>query len=291
MSSLKIIEDLEEDVRTIKDWLGKQHHLPQNIDDTIIRRFILSCNRSLEKTKQVIDLCYTIRSQAPEIFANRDVLSPEMQHIISLGDILPLPRTTNKNYKLILFRIANKNADNFVFSDVLKIVLMVADVRLVSEFEIADGEIPIFDMSGMSLQHLTKVTLPTLRKYMMYTQEAHPVRLKAIHVINSPVILDKLMMLVKPFLKGEVAAMMYFHSNVDSLNKYIPRDLLPDEYGGKAGKLADIKAEWYAKLLEYRDYMLDDLRWKVNESKRPVNNQNKKSLFGIQGSFRSLTID
>lgn len=34
MSSLKIIEDLEEDVRTVKDWLGKQQHLPQNIGKT-----------------------------------------------------------------------------------------------------------------------------------------------------------------------------------------------------------------------------------------------------------------
>lgn len=44
MSSLKIIEDLEEDVRTIKDWLGKQHHLPQNIGKTnYIYVFVAEC--------------------------------------------------------------------------------------------------------------------------------------------------------------------------------------------------------------------------------------------------------
>lgn len=47
---------------------------------------------------------------------------------------------------------------------------MVADVRMVTEMDIADGEIPIFDMNGLTLQHLTKVNLSILRKYMLYMQ-------------------------------------------------------------------------------------------------------------------------
>lgn len=49
---------------------------------------------------------------------------------------------------------------------------MVADVRLAMPDPngITDGEVPIFDMAGLSLKHLTRVVLTTLRVYMKYTQ-------------------------------------------------------------------------------------------------------------------------
>lgn len=50
-------------------------------DDQLIRRFLYSCRHSLERTKKTIDLCFTIRSQAPEIFSNRDPDSKEMENI------------------------------------------------------------------------------------------------------------------------------------------------------------------------------------------------------------------
>lgn len=51
---------------------------------------------------------------------------------------------------------------------------MVGDIRLITpddnEGGISDGEIPIFDMNGFSLRHITRVVLSTLRCYMKYTQ-------------------------------------------------------------------------------------------------------------------------
>lgn len=84
---------------------------------------------------------------------------------------------------------------------------MVADCRFItddSDAELSDGEIPIFDMHGYSLRHLTKTVLSSLRVYMKFVQEAHPVRLKEIHVLNCPSYLDKVLMVVKPFIKSEV---------------------------------------------------------------------------------------
>lgn len=52
---------------------------------------------------------------------------------------------------------------------------MVADVRLVAANPDEPnsgwhGEIPIFDMEGFTIKHLTKVVLSVLRIYMKYTQ-------------------------------------------------------------------------------------------------------------------------
>lgn len=42
------------------------------LDDQLLRRFIVTCYRDLEETKKLIDLCYTMRSQIPELFEKRD---------------------------------------------------------------------------------------------------------------------------------------------------------------------------------------------------------------------------
>lgn len=81
---------------------------------------------------------------------------------------------------------------------------MMADCRFAVDEEDVDGEIPIFDMSGYSLRHLTKTVLSSLRIYMKFVQEAHPVRIKQIHVLNSPSYLDKVLTVIKPFIKSEV---------------------------------------------------------------------------------------
>ena len=84
---------------------------------------------------------------------------------------------------------------------------MIADCRFATddfEGEMSEGEIPIFDMAGYSLRHLTKTVLSSLRVYMKFVQEAHPVRLKEIHVLNCPSYLDKVLTVIKPFIKSEV---------------------------------------------------------------------------------------
>ena len=87
---------------------------------------------------------------------------------------------------------------------------MMADCRFATTDEDVDGEIPIFDMSGYSLKHLTKTVLSSLRIYMKFVQEAHPVRIKQIHVLNSPSYMDKVLTVIKPFIKSEVFKLVSF---------------------------------------------------------------------------------
>lgn len=43
--------------------------------------------------------------------------------------------------------------------------------------------------------------------------------------------------------------------------------------------------------MEYRSYLLEDDRWKVDETKRIIENNTAKELLGIQGSFKALEVD
>jgi hypothetical protein len=87
--------------------------------------------------------------------------------------------------------------------------------------------------------------------------------------------------------------------------------LLPEEYGGNAGPVAklicrkinifseqrcvtaiDFILGAYAKeLLEYNDWFLADANSGVDEKKRPGKPKTSQDLFGLEGSFKQLTVD
>lgn len=100
---MKEDQQCAEYVKAMQVWLRKQPHLPQNIgkinflivshsiasfafaDESVLARFIQCSEMSLEKCKSLLDLNYTLRSQAPEIFDKRD---PEDRAIQNMFDIM-----------------------------------------------------------------------------------------------------------------------------------------------------------------------------------------------------------
>ena len=47
--------------------------------------FLRGCKFSLERTKEKLDMFYTLRTAVPEFFNNRDPMLPLMQKILQLG--------------------------------------------------------------------------------------------------------------------------------------------------------------------------------------------------------------
>lgn len=116
-----------------------------------------------------------------------------------------------------------------------------------------DGDLPIFDMTGFSYRHLTKLSLSTLKCYMKFTQEAFPVRLKQVHLINVSPVLSKVLMILKPFMKSSVRSLLNFHApDSTTLYDHIPQELLPSELGGKAGGMKEIKDNFVKQLISKR---------------------------------------
>lgn len=287
--------DIGLEVSNLKDWLTKQPHLPHDVEDILLRRFLTSCGFNSERVKRTIDLFFTIRANGPELFCKRDPSSPQIRRVFEVTDMLPLPNKTKENYRCFIYRLATPDLDAFNFVDAVKTFFMLADTRLTEDDDIPTGEIPIFDAANVTLKFISKINLSALRKYMMYTQEAMPIRLKQVHVINVPSYIGKIYAICKPFLKTEVAKLIKFHEpNSDTLFKDISQDIFPTEYGGNAGSVESIKRNWIKKMEAKRDWFLaNDKRWAVEEALRPSGNHDSRvdKVRELPGSFRSLALD
>lgn len=129
-------------------------------------------------------------------------------------------------------------------------------------------------------------------------------------MINVSPLVDTIVNFVKPFLKEKIRERIHLHSSMDSLYKFVPKDMLPVEYGGQSGNIKDLNGkanefyhifikleqhyspeQWRQKLKDYTPWFKEQEASKADESLRPGGSRSADDLFGMDGTFRKLTID
>lgn len=110
-------------------------------------------------------------------------------------------------------------------------------------------------------------------------------------MLNCSPFLDRVLLLIKPFMKSEVFNLIHFHlPNSRTLDAFVPRELLPDEYGGRAGRVADLKRVFVEQVQQHRDYLMDETRWRSRDAKNRKQSHRGASL-PIEENFQTLCID
>ncbi|XP_076029003.1 alpha-tocopherol transfer protein-like isoform X3 [Oratosquilla oratoria] len=242
----------QDDIEAIRQWLLKQPHITARLDDWTILRFLRGCKFSLERTKEKLDMFYTCRTAVPEWFKNRDPLDPKTKQILDLGD------------------------------------LMLEE----DEQQTVAGFVQILDLADVTAAHGLQMSPALVKKAMTVWQDCYPTRPKGINYINTPPGFETIFNLFKSFMKEKMKKRVHVHgSDLESLYKQVPRDILPIEYGGTNGSVDDITRYWAKKVEDKRDWLLNDEKFCVNESKRLGKPKTSSDLFGLEGTFRKLEVD
>uniref|UniRef100_A0A182SVT6 CRAL-TRIO domain-containing protein n=1 Tax=Anopheles maculatus TaxID=74869 RepID=A0A182SVT6_9DIPT len=178
-------------IEKIKQWLSTQEHLPQ-LEEHDIALFLHANYGNQEASQRTIENYYTLRTSHHECFTNRDVFNDPIQTALRI------------------------------------IMTMCLDLWVKLEGN-ANGHIMLSDMQGMHLGHMTKLNMGASKKHMFYVQEALPIRLKQIHFINVVPFMNRIMFLMRPFMRKDVQEMINMHVDMDTLRNAIPVESLPNE--------------------------------------------------------------
>ncbi|XP_073948723.1 alpha-tocopherol transfer protein-like [Choristoneura fumiferana] len=279
-----------EDILKLREWLKTQPHLPGDYLDEL--DLIISyhcCERSAEVSKQVIDLHYTLRTLFP-FFKDR-CYDMKIEFTMNTVLIAPLPTPTVHGYRAIYARLLDADPRHFNFVDAVRTFMMIFDLWQYEEGT-WPGFVLIIDMDTAVVAHLARVELMALRQVLYFLQEVMLVKLKGVHFLNAPGFMDKLLLMLRPFLKKDLLDMLYIHQR-DSSSTYdhIPKKAFPKNCGGEYKDFETIKEELIVRLQSNPTFFRDENRRRVNETLRKGKKATVEDLFGIQGSFKKLDID
>ncbi|RZC39383.1 hypothetical protein BDFB_014629, partial [Asbolus verrucosus] len=140
-------ETLMEDVICLKQWMETQPHLPEILDEHRIRNFLTLNKCSVEKTKQKIDMYYTIRSLVPDMFENINPKLPNMEQLMDIIYWMPLPQLTKEMYRVFMFKMRNKDlVERLQPREVIACMLNMQEIRMSEDHMLGDQL--ICDMDG-----------------------------------------------------------------------------------------------------------------------------------------------
>lgn len=78
-------ERIEKDLEIIKEWLSKTSYMKSRTDDQFLIGFLRGCKFSIEKTKEKLDMFYSSRFIAPELYPKDKILDLDMVKILKKG--------------------------------------------------------------------------------------------------------------------------------------------------------------------------------------------------------------
>ncbi|XP_015184449.1 PREDICTED: CRAL-TRIO domain-containing protein DDB_G0278031-like [Polistes dominula] len=277
------------DLQIIRDWLDKESHLPKINDESLLLFFHSNYYR-LEPTKTTIENYFTFKTHVPEFFANRDPFLKEIRTQSSIIRVFPVKELTKEGYQMIYADLAHSDPSSYVFYDATKYFLMAVELGTYKVGPV-NGLVFITDVQNITLGHVGRINIMGLKKFIYFVQEAAPIRLKQIYVLNWNSAVETLLNIAKPFMKKELYELINL-TTVEKLKKFIPFDALPNEIGGKSGNIKDLANKQNQLIDDNREYFLmDEAKNKTNESLRIGKPTFANDLFGVDGSFKKLEID
>ncbi|XKL63845.1 hypothetical protein PGB90_006209 [Kerria lacca] len=279
----------KDDIQQIQEWLKKQPHLPK-LNEYAVIQFYDSSGLSIQKTKTLIETHYQFKNDAPELFTGKDYEPPRYKH--SYWDCvycIDLPKRSVDGYQLVYCGFKDPDPAKFhleigiaMFIKVMMTILLIKGT--------CSGYAFIFDIKGVVLSHFATVTISLVKKFLFFVQEAIPLKVKAVHIIHVNPLVDKIMMLTKPFLKKELYDMIHIQSDMNHFYKEVGKECIPTDLGGTLPFTRDeLVQQTKAKVIEFDDVIDKELHLFLDESKR-VDGKSRDVLM-MNGSFKKLNID
>lgn len=72
-------------------------------------------------------------------------------------------------------------------------------------------------MKGVGVSHLTRISIGSIKKFFNYLQDAVPGKLRAIHVLNVVWFFDKILQMIKPFMKADILECVSIYSYIQTV--------------------------------------------------------------------------
>ncbi|XP_034941462.1 alpha-tocopherol transfer protein-like isoform X1 [Chelonus insularis] len=220
-------------VEELRELLKKETDLKCPLDNEAwLIRFLRPCKYYPESAVKLVKEYYSFKVKHANVY---DGLTPVREKNIFEQNILTvLPNRDQHGRRILIIELGKKWKTNKVSLDeVYKGSVLYLEAAMLEPTTQIAGAIVIFDMDGLTLQQTWQFTPPFAKRIVDLLQDAVPLRIKNIHIINQPYVFNMVFALFKPFLRQKLKDRIIFHgTDRKSLHKYLSPKCLPECYGG-----------------------------------------------------------
>ncbi|XP_065367966.1 alpha-tocopherol transfer protein-like [Calliphora vicina] len=262
------------DLESFKNWIAEQPHMKSRTDDQFLIAFLRNCKYDLEAAQQKLDNYYAYIEKNPEILKRPKLDEERIRKLLKCGVVVYLPQpVTEVGPRVVLVRNGAFDPKEFTFTEVSQFRQLLQDIIfLEDDIAVVGGLIYIMDFGDVTASHYLQVNPALVRKISQYTEECVPLNLKANHFINTASGFAPLYNLAKTFMPAKTQNKMFVHgSDREELFKAIPKEILPQEYGGESSSLQVLIDQWEQTVLSYVQYFQDNDKYGVDETLRVKN--------------------
>ncbi|XP_052738913.1 alpha-tocopherol transfer protein-like [Bicyclus anynana] len=282
---------MEDAVALLREWVQKQSHFnKKDFSDQYLEVTIIICKGSVERAKTQLDKMCTFRTLMPEFFGNR-IMKEDYERYHKIAKAVVLPKLTPDHYRVYL---AKYNDGDWKASDAIFLYRQsIYLAEYIKAHDYLSGFVLVADFTEANLlDYLPKLSILECRQIMTILMEGYGMRVKQMHVISKSKLVDGLVTFMKKMVSAKIGDRIKVHKNIEDLYEYIPKAILPKDFGGDERSLDTLQAEWIDAFSsdEYLKYLQEMNEATTNESCRP-RDQFSEHYAGMPGTFRYLTVD
>ncbi|XP_031771197.1 alpha-tocopherol transfer protein-like isoform X4 [Apis florea] len=218
-------------------------------NDAWLIRFLRPCKYYPESALNLVKNYYNFKVKHSNVYDN---LKPSKEKNIFEQNILSvLPNRDQNGRRILVIELGKKWKHNKCnLDEVFKGCVLYVEAAMLEPATQIAGAIVVFDMDGLTLQQAWQFTPAFAKRIVDWLQDAVPLRIKNIHIVNQPYVFNMVFALFKPFLRDKLKNRLIFHgTDRKSLHQYISPKCLPACYGGNLQLPRITGPQWLELLL------------------------------------------
>ncbi|KAI5695580.1 hypothetical protein M8J76_000089 [Diaphorina citri] len=285
----------QEDIDQVVQWCRQQTYLPP-VSENTVALFLKLSDYNVEKAQTFIDNHYTFRTYYRNIFGDRDPTNADCKLAMNAINAFILPGMTQDRRRVIFASLKSPpDSSRFTASSGLKYLYMTLEMDILDAgFGDSDGYSVLFDARGFGLGHLTTISISFLKQLFSYFLDGANMAIREINIINVNAVVEKLIMMIRSLAPRDLheRIKLYTKDKTEACLAKYPVDILPKELEGNPKLiLQEMTESNEKKIIALRSWYLADEKYlRVDESKRPLDKQNKK-VIKLQASLQKIELD
>ncbi|KFM72507.1 Alpha-tocopherol transfer protein-like protein, partial [Stegodyphus mimosarum] len=200
-------------------------------DDAFLLQYLRARKFNVKKAFSLLQNFYQTKEAYPEVYDKFDVET--VRKVFKTLASTCLPYRDEEGCPVIFLQWGKWNPDEYTIQTALSVLTATALFCVQDPATQICGVRIVLDVRGSSLKHLRCLTPRYLHLFSKALRNCLPIRFKGIHIYNESTIFQYIWSVLKLFLTEKIKKRVHFHGdNQKSLHKFIPKAILPSEYGG-----------------------------------------------------------